>query len=111
MIDLYTKYNFTIWAITIVFFLTAVLGRAYLGRWLASEKGRSQTAWFWLCLFFGIFAIIVLGFAPLNAVKKTIPQRAESRNPDMSVTWKCPKCSTENANDSYSCKSCGYRLK
>jgi hypothetical protein len=32
------------------------------------------------------------------------------QNRDSGVMWKCPKCNNENPNDTYTCKSCGYKL-
>jgi apolipoprotein N-acyltransferase len=34
--------------------------------WLASKKGYSGVAWFFLALFFGLIAFLALGFAPLK---------------------------------------------
>jgi hypothetical protein len=41
-----------------------VLAVPFLGRWVAIEKGYSSTAWFWLCLFFGAFALLAICGAP-----------------------------------------------
>ncbi|MDR0302346.1 MAG: hypothetical protein LBI04_08570 [Treponema sp.] len=110
MSDLYSKMYLIFIAIVLAF----ALAQAFLGYWLASEKGRSPKAWFWLCLFFGIPALITLGLSPqavsLN-VKKIVQKKEESLSHDMSVSWNCPKCNKENPNDSYTCKSCGYKLQ
>ncbi|MDR3356391.1 MAG: SH3 domain-containing protein [Spirochaetaceae bacterium] len=37
--------------------------------WLASQKGYSTGAWFGLGLFFGIFALLAIGFAPVKTAK------------------------------------------
>ena len=78
------------------------LGNALLGRWLAVQKGRDASTWFCLCLFFGIFALLVLGFAPQKIIKKNYSS--------MSATLKCPKCNIENMSYRETCKECGHRL-
>ena len=110
MLEFYSENSTTVVIICVVIFVAAVLGRAFLGSWLAVKKGYSQTVWFYLCFFFGIFALLVLGFAPSNAIKKPVQQKTELRNPDMSVRWKCPKCGIENPNNLYTCTGCGYKL-
>jgi predicted RNA-binding Zn-ribbon protein involved in translation (DUF1610 family) len=108
MLDLYAKNPTAVYAIVVAAFLTFAVCRAFLGCWLASEKGRPLLKWFLLCFFLGIPALLALGFAPSNNAQKTMSQKTEPH--DMSVKWKCPKCGAENANDSYACKGCGYRL-
>jgi hypothetical protein len=70
MLEFYTE-NASILTVVIIIIITvAVLSRAFLGCWLAAKKGYSQVVWFYLCFFFGIFALLALGFVPLNANKK-----------------------------------------
>jgi len=110
MLKFFTEYSSVVNAMIICGFLTFILGQAFLGRWLANEKCRDQGTWFWLCLFFGIPALLALGFSPTIDIRK-IAQKIEASNSyDMSVMWKCPKCNMENPNNLYVCKTCGYKL-
>lgn len=61
------------------------LGCSLFSAWLAYQKGYSGASWFFLGLFFGVFALITIGFAPIKIpqVKKeeqvadTIKNQAE----------------------------------
>ncbi|MCL2175015.1 MAG: hypothetical protein FWB73_03110 [Treponema sp.] len=110
MLEFYAENSTTIVIICVVIFTAIVLGRAFLGSWLANEKGRSSGTWFWLCLFFGIPALIALGFSQDIDIRKIAHKIERANNPDMSVTWKCPKCGIENPNNLYTCSGCGYKL-
>ena len=95
MLEFYAEHGST----AIIIFVAFVLSRAFLGCWLAAKKGYSQAAWFFLCFFFGLFALLVLGFVPQNTMKET--------NFNMTNIWKCPKCKIENTKDTFTCKNCG----
>jgi len=104
------EHSSTIYIIVIFIFLINNLGNAFLGRWLAAEKHRDSTAWFWICLFLGIPALLVLGLSQTIDIRKIAHRINESITPDMSVTWECPRCSIKNPNNLYTCKECGYKL-
>jgi len=70
--------DLTFYLIPLGFLVVTVLGCAFLGCWLAGKKGYSQVAWFYLCFFLGMFALLTLGFAPMK-IKKQNPQEQESR--------------------------------
>jgi len=110
MLEFYSKNIAIIYTVIALIYLANVLVQAFLGRWLANEKGRSSDAWFLLCLFFGIPALIALGFSPNIDIRRIDHKIERANNPDMSVTWKCPKCNTENQNNLYICNGCGYKI-
>jgi hypothetical protein len=83
MLEFYAENASTVTVITIIIIMVAFLSRAFLGCWLAAKKGYSQIVWFYLCFFFGIFALFVLGFAPLKTNKKTAQERKGLNDPDM----------------------------
>jgi ribosomal protein L40E len=74
------------------------LTNALLGRWIAIKKGYSSTAWFWLCFFFGIFALITIAGAP-----------AEDGTNNSSY-WICKFCNTQNSSSTSYCKKCGKKI-
>jgi hypothetical protein len=49
----------------VYFFITAIFTS-----WVASKKGYSGIAWFFLGLFFNILALLAVGFAPYNGQGK-----------------------------------------
>jgi hypothetical protein len=56
--------------------------------WLAGEKGRSQLNWFVLGLVFGVFALLVLGLAPVaREMYGEVSHSERSRTPESSV-WR-----------------------
>jgi hypothetical protein len=94
--------------------------------WLAGEKGRSGFNWFCLGAFFGIFALLVVGFAP--SVAKPEPEAwPRNRGTGESSLWRsealdqrspnpqtvrpervitCPSCRAAVAPAEF-CSSCG----
>lgn len=115
----------------VVYTIIGCLICSFLGRWVAVEKGYSSTAWFWLCFFLGIFALIAVCGAPdkksekdladikrhlANAAKAGPPAAAGERANDPPVAtgntpdfWVCKKCGQNNRFSS-TCKGCGeYR--
>ena len=76
MLD-FNSIGITYFLIPLAIIVIMVLGNAFLGCWLAGKKGYSQVAWFYLCFFLGIFALLVLGFAPPKS-KKQIQQNQET---------------------------------
>ncbi|MDR1839288.1 MAG: hypothetical protein LBQ93_06895 [Treponema sp.] len=72
MSEFITDFISSSWIVPIIIFSIILLSNAYFGYWLAGKKGYSQIAWFCLCFFFGIGALLTLGFAPLNNNKKPV---------------------------------------
>ena len=107
MFEFFSKYSSIIYTVIFLIYLTAILGQAFIGRWLANEKGRPSSTWFWLCLFFGIPALIALGFSQNKDIRKITHKIEKANNPDMPITWVCPKCYTENQNNLSKCGGCG----
>jgi len=102
----------------------------FFGRWVAIEKGYSSTIWFWLCFFFGTFALIAICGAPnkyneklLNEINQNTIKPKNSSAVDNNInnpvpivrrvqgdSWICKKCDEVNNANSSSCKGCGeYR--
>jgi hypothetical protein len=81
------------------------------------KKGYGFVLWFFLGLFFGIISLLAIGFTPVNTIKNQTKRPTTGRNGegsrrdyDLTETWKCPKCGNENPNNTYICKSCGYKI-
>jgi cytochrome c-type biogenesis protein CcmH/NrfF len=108
----------TYYAIIIAAAVAYQLAAAAFTAWLAVKKGYDVLVWFFLGLFFGVISLFAVGFAPVkNMIKHQTEKPASGqsggevkRDYNMAKTWKCPKCSNENPNDSYTCKSCGYKI-
>ncbi|MDR0786117.1 MAG: hypothetical protein LBE74_09620 [Treponema sp.] len=97
---------------------------SFLGRWVAGEKGYSTGAWFWLCLLFGVVALIAICGAPnklseyrlkeLNR-KFSSPSSESSQtnivpstaNPVRGDFWVCKECGTKNRASESACNGCG----
>ena len=100
-----------IYFIPLVSLVIMILGNAFLGRWLANQKGRDSGTWFWLCLFFGVSALLVLGLSQSVDLKKASKKTEEPNNTKIAATWECPKCNSKNNNISYLCLGCGYNFE
>jgi hypothetical protein len=61
----YGNFLFLAVIITILYFLACPIFSA----WLASKKGYSGASWFFLGLFFGMLALITIGFTPIKTSK------------------------------------------
>jgi ribosomal protein L40E len=85
------------------------LSTSIFSAWLASQKGYGTGIWFLLGLLFGIISFLAIGFAPNLNENKNISEIVKDVE-NKKITWKCPKCSAENPNNTYACKKCGYKL-
>jgi hypothetical protein len=66
--------GFVFWIVIIIIY---ALISSIFSAWLASEKGYSGISWFLLGLFFGIIALITIGFAPIQDRIKVTTQSDE----------------------------------
>jgi hypothetical protein len=109
------------------FIFIYILGSIIFGAftsWIAGQKGRSTTTWFFLGLFFGMLAFLAVGLAPkegentsvyLTEILKYLKQEKSQEKYENDIpiakkngdTWTCSKCGTENAEANLSCKDCG----
>jgi MFS family permease len=103
--NLMALYGGIIVIILIGIVIVYVIATPCLGGWLAETKGYSSTLWAWLCFFFGVLALIALAGAP----DRSKIQKDEKIGKTQAV-WKCQKCNTENPNNVFTCKSCGYKI-
>jgi hypothetical protein len=46
-----------------------------------------------------------------NITTDTTPRTGSTVEYKSAEIWKCPKCNNANPNNSYTCLSCGYRLR
>jgi len=94
--------------IAVIVLIVYIFSTAFFTGWLAGEKGYGTVAWGVLGFFFGLVALLTIGFAP-NLIKseqsniKYYVKKEEKK-------WKCPKCNNENPNSTYQCENCGYKL-
>jgi hypothetical protein len=51
--------------VAVIFALCGIVTGIFSG-WLASAKGHDGAAWFFLGLFFGVIALLAIGFAPVK---------------------------------------------
>ncbi|MDR0374100.1 MAG: hypothetical protein LBH85_00025 [Treponema sp.] len=115
----------------VVILIAYWLATPLLGRWVAGEKGYSTGAWFWLCLFLGVFALIAICGAPDKSSEFQLkelhrkfsnppsggssqlsPQNAPpiAADPVKGDFWVCKKCGMKNRAAEAACKGCGsYR--
>ena len=82
--------------------------------WLADEKGRSGSNWFWLGAVFGFVALLVLGFAPAVAEPERAPTERNGggygrKGPPVEQLVTCPSCRSV-VTSATSCSSCGEPL-
>ena len=92
----------------VIIFIVYLFSTAFFTGWLAKKKGYSGGLWGILGFFFGIFALLTIGFAPINTISKNYIGSGKFENNNK--RWKCPKCNSDNPNSTYQCGSCGYKL-
>jgi hypothetical protein len=79
--------------------------------WLAHEKGRDYTAWFFLGILFNLFALIAIAGAPiLMGQGKNIVSNEKHLVPTEGNPWTCPNCKKTNPPNKYACEHCNYSL-
>ncbi len=66
---------------------------AILSAYIAYRKKRKVETWFFLGLFFGIFALILI---------LLLPKKPE-------LTWRCPVCGAMNQQMAFFCYSCNTK--
>lgn len=117
----------------VVLFVLYAFITCIITAWIAYEKGYSVGFWVLMGLFFGIIALLGIGFAPNkrelyiineihNLLKKQENQNAPGNTPITQgrpngvkpkiegEKWICKKCGQKNSLDANSCKGCGdYR--
>ena len=81
-----------------------LLATAFFTNWLAEQKGYNNILWGTLGFFFGIAALLTIGFA--QKMNLNVNRNVEN----IAKNWNCPKCNNENSNSTYQCKNCGYKL-